>query len=377
MNKLQLIYEQLLADYGVEKPTRRPSAGELLDVVTARSNSENAIDRNVANQALNSILGFDFHQEIVYDQTFRNLQADTAIAKYLDEILKCYKKKGIDIETSIYFNEFPTGSFNAEIIRFEEGYLCLVNRGLLRLIYGLVFSIFYPVSGKFVGNIESGKVTLDINLDLDSAEFKEAIAVIAARCYNYLVKGNTDPVYSYKKQIDPATYFAINSLTVGIKSFVIAHEVGHYCLGHLSKATTKKTITPAGTIDSLNMHHQMEFEADLEAIRTLFFIEGEGSGLPVPYYVGAIAFFYIQLILEVLSSRFRNEEIDLGKSSSHPPTADRIKRIRAYCEQNLAGNLFENIALIESLFYFTLKTVIEYDFEITEYGLKGNFPDDI
>lgn len=373
MSSLRDRYLELLRHHDLEEPPARLSTARTIERIKENLDSANEINKNISEQCWNSIFELDTEGRILVDEEFLGLQDDTAISKYLGAIKNAYEKRGVIIDDSLYFNEFPTGSFNAEISPVDNGYLCLINRGLLRLLYGLSFSALYPVKGKIDGTPFDTKVILQTNIDKNNKRVPESILAAIVRSYNYIRNCDTDPVYSYKEKIDPASMLISNSLCIGMKSFVICHEISHFSLGHLNKSKTIKKIVNNDTIEVLEVSHDMEFDADIDALETLIVMSEEEQELPTPYFAGAVCFFYVQLIIEIVNNKLHSSES--CEESTHPSTVERIKRLRAYLEKRFSSDVYSNFLELEFIFYHMVTSINESKLTMTEEGLEIELPE--
>lgn len=375
MRPLRSKYLQLLETHGLTEPERPVSNADGLQIINSLLSSNDEHDASVANDA-NQIFSMGMFSEILNDNSFLAAQPDNAVDKYSETIVHFYAKRGFAIGESIYFNEFPTGSFNAEIVHLDEGYLCLINTGLLRLVYKIAYCILNPVRGDFSGELNSLGISLDTDVSESDMAFRNAITCLVDRCYMFLIKGNLNPGMGSRPSgsMDPATFMALNNLTIGMKSFVVAHEIGHCYLGHLRHANVCRRITPHGDIDALNINHQMEHEADTDAIKTLIMMDAE-QNLFIPYYFGPLAFFYIQIILEILASKFIGAPVDLHKASTHPPTPSRIRGVKEYLRKTLDNKSYEKVERLEYPFYLAADSILRSKITISGSGPQVAFAD--
>lgn len=372
MNKLHTKYLEILSDHGLIEPQRKKSVGEAIDFIHSLKLSDSTDDREAAEEIL-ELFSHEPFLGLLDNKEFIDTVSSTVLDKDLYPIISFYEKRGHAIASSIYFNEFPTHSFNAEIMKVDGGYLCLFNTGLLRLISRIGFCLLNPIEGTiFEGGNSGVEISLDTNIHEDSNGFKEAMISIVKLCHEFLIGRGIVPGTSYRPSLkmEPAAYLASAALAGGMKSFVISHELSHYVLGHLKNAPNCRIATQKGDIDGLLVKHQCEFAADLDALKTLLLIDSKEPAI-VPRIIGSIAFFYIQLIIEMLSRKFLPEERALGNSSySHPSSQRRISKIKNYLRLKISTDSMISLERFEYIFQLALTYIFKLQTITSEGRLK-------
>lgn len=344
-------YLKLLKKEKLESPKKRPSTKEVIEIMHERIRTENEINKSNATLLIKY---FEKYYNEESDPNFHEYQFDTYIDKYAHEVLPFFD--GITNLNNIYFNEFPTNDFNANIKPTKNGYLCLLNTGLLRLIYGLTFAICYPLKGSTIIS-ENKKNQISHKLDIKFNKprndlFEESYEHVFSRIIHYIRYQSVEPQKAYKKEINLSTYNFLNNITYSIKCFIVSHEIAHLSLGHLNNSKTQWMSTPHGKISVIQTTHQNEYDADEIAQKILFKIEEENEGFYEGSIIsGALCFFYIQLIFESICEKESNSQYYYGK---HPRTIKRLEKIKQLIKQKrFTGNrilIKNNIKKIDEYF---------------------------
>ena len=97
-------------------------------------------------------------------------------------------------------------------------------------------------------------------------------------------------------------------LTSAMRQFVFAHEYAHIHLGHFEESVLKSIVTPVGDVEFLNTNQNHEFEADIDAQKTLMSLphnDSEQFNEVLPLSSGGLCFFVVCQILENIRKYFR------------------------------------------------------------------------
>ena len=231
----------------------------------------------------------------------------------------------------IYINEFPTGDFNAYAKPTDNGILCLLHTGMLKLLYNVSISASYMISSN-----EAGYTYIDkIKRPLDKSREYIALCMVIYTIVDYILSGNINAKHISGSNLDPWGVIVATSLSYSMKNFVVAHEIGHAILGHFNKASTKSIITAEGGLKVIKQSFKEEYDSDLWAQsilwksdlknRTVFGISG-----------GGLAFFTIYLMAIHIYKILQTSKLGYLKSelsdNTHPPAMERINRLNSFLD---------------------------------------------
>lgn len=108
--------------------------------------------------------------------------------------------------------------------------------------------------------------------------------------------------------------------------FVMGHEIGHVCLGHLSEATVIRSAIGDRQVDEVNYGYECEFAADRFGLGVAMNAATEDPRL---LFCGSDMFFVgIDLLERSVSILAYGEEKPLSRSRTHPPINRRRDGLR-------------------------------------------------
>jgi Zn-dependent peptidase ImmA (M78 family) len=160
------------------------------------------------------------------------------------------------LPTEVYFNEFPTGEFNANARLVDDGALCLLNYGLVETLYNLSLCCCFPMRETQLGL----KLTMEMEAKSDPRAV-QAVSNAVAVIYGYL-KGDHGRPYAFEEKFDPTPFLLASHIDRSMRLFVLAHELGHVCCNHLSRGKMRAL---GSAVDVCATRQDQEFEADLFA----------------------------------------------------------------------------------------------------------------
>ncbi len=229
---------------------------------------------------------------------------------------------------NIYNGVFPTNEINAQCTPYTDGYLVLLDHGIIELIEATVTLLFAIGFGQ---------------------ERRDEIIVEAAR--NLVTTGQLPNLLELGVDAKiPGGRDDVISLISRTQQFAIAHEWGHIAQGHLDGSNMMAMDTRVGTLEVFSKSEGQEFEADAWAMLAL---SGLGSdrhekGLSV---AGCFSF----LAVAELVNRLRTQ-LEPSYSSTHPSAARRVGSIHKLLLESgylaTTDDLFYSTVLAEFAFLF-------------------------
>jgi len=248
-----------------------------------------------------------------FEQGFPFIDVTGKVGRYLAIIDQVLARRGVELKRHILFAELPTHRFNACVEPTPNGLLCLMNTGLLKLLYHICVAAFYALYGE---------PSTEANVSVP-AETAAAVSIIRI-IHNYLESkpfGHAAPVGF---SIDQAALYDATALCYSIRVFVLAHEIGHIVLGHADDVMD--CLLRGRSICSAD-NYEGEFDADSFAQGILLEID-ECHFFPEPTAGGGLGFLMIHAMLLEVLAKLRGTSLEVeSTSSTHPPTWDRIKKI--------------------------------------------------
>jgi hypothetical protein len=241
--------------------------------------------------------------------------------RYLALVKKVLDRRGIALDKHILFGEFPTHQFNACVLSTPSGLLCLLNTGLLKLIYHICVASFYSTYA-VTDKEPSGSDNLH-NISTEEAATVAVIRIIVA-----YVRGEPHRhVVPKGYKLDTDGLYWATALCYAIRVFVLAHEVGHVVLGHTDGDRSRSLSNVIHEASAVSRKHDDEFAADAFAQDALLEIDRQRY-FPEPIAAGGLGFLMVHaMILEVIS-KLNAQPLDRTQSSeSHPSTWIRLRKI--------------------------------------------------
>jgi hypothetical protein len=216
---------------------------------------------------------------------------------------ECLNFKKRDIQCKL----LPLQSINASATKLDDGFLIVLNKRLLALIFS--WSELQYINGKRIKTDEK-----------NSKYFAKNFAPIMD-CYLTPNSGNTLPLISFE-EINQEEYFAIIKKTLFQERFIYAHELAHILLGHMDN-------------EKIVDNYRYEMQADIQAITWMKKIikNEKESSLLFLYIEVFVLFHYIEC----------NEIYKTSYLSSHPSALIRLVNIYENLKKQDSINI-DNIA---------------------------------
>jgi hypothetical protein len=305
------------------------------------------------------------HEAVIND--FPLFDGSGKVGRYLKDICRVLNDMNIPLAKEIYFEEFPTRQFNACVKPTPSGLLCLLNTGLLKLIYHVAVVSF----GSVYGEINLNKV--DKNFSLLDISTLAVIRIII----NYLNGKDHTHVLIDGFSIEDDGLFAASGLSYAIRLFVLAHEIGHIALGHSENLGREIIASHAVDVVESEVNTEKyenkvivsrsqteEFEADKFAQEILLHID-ERKYFLAPIASGGLGFLIIHLMIITVYSKISGISVaDLSQSESHPSSLSRIKMLDEllsvyYSNRDDRENLSNCIVLQKVLSKIEQSTIVQ------------------
>jgi hypothetical protein len=239
------------------------------------------------------------------------------------EIEHLIVKAGVSFSHNVFAGEFPTGSFNAQIRPAANGFLVLINTGLMMFIYQTLKVMMYSAFDEGVNPIEYRNRVGNLSV----------AHVLSEIVLAYLTVG--DPRYATRLPALGGTRMMLfNDFFDNCERFAVAHEYGHLIGGHLDEPKLAVSNTPVGELEIVKKEWQQEFEADvlgaLILLRALPPIRNDYDFMKFKFVVSGPLIFFT---LDELITKATMEILGLGNFvivTDHPPAQLRIENLKKY-----------------------------------------------
>jgi hypothetical protein len=247
----------------------------------------------------------------------------------------------------IYFGEYPTDFFNAQSRRTENGYLCLLNRGMRRFLYSTAMAAFYSIVDDDIPDPEAseprGRSIRDVT----------RFGYAAMNCWRF-IRGFSERT-QFEGQHHTHTTMIWGAGSFGaIRDFVVAHEVAHIALGHLDNSPIHMINTPLGELEVINNNHSQEYEADQLAQDMLFELaRTQGFGT----LSGGICFMAVNRILSTF--RWAVLGTPMPDAATHPTAEDRFEALFQNLKRRLSQQALARVINIAAP-YESLRMAMEF-----------------
>lgn len=250
-------------------------------------------------------------------QSFPLFDGTGKLGRYLGVISQALGQGGTCIPAGILFAEYPTHRFNACVVSTAHGDLCLMNAGLLKLLYHVSVAANHAYE-------DDGRLGA-----IDSAAVKVATALVISVVAQYLGARAHVHVQAIGRQLPPEGLYDATALAYSMRLFVLAHEIGHVALGHTQIEDEQTVVCVLAETAVISREREDEFAADRFAQDVLLSIDRQGL-FAEPVAAGGLAFLMVHAIVqEVQATLGQATEATVASAESHPPTMERIKALDA------------------------------------------------
>ena len=315
--KMENDYLNLLDDYGLlEEYTK--SRGDFIEALTRRiykSESEREKEHFLNLKMFAEKLKTESPEK--YDEIYNR---DKEIGFYQSWVMTFMSDYNLNLSIldQIFIGEFPTNSFNAEARKTNNGTLVLINKGLRLFLFNIAGSIIESL----------------IYYNFSEEAYKKALGRVIYTCINYInERKHSIPLSEDKKQTSEIMR-SVAYLSMSMRNFIFAHEIGHAVLGHLSKGKKTALETSIGKFEVEKRSYNMEFEADSYA-QNLIINSNKESGYYNFAISGGIGFFMSHRILNLIKFKLGIKKQIEKKSQTHPQSSVRLKKIMSIIEENI------------------------------------------
>jgi hypothetical protein len=252
-------------------------------------------------------------------------------ARRVEEAIRSSSRYSGKLQADIYVGEFPTGSINSEVVKVAEGFLVLVNSGLM-IATSQIADLLAPLQPD------------KLPRPTDEQKIDEVVSVL----YAYLHFGDPflGPTIPTEQRL--RIFLPPDAMPRACRTFVVAHEYAHVLAGHLDAESleTKPLATLTGTIDVVRKTWEQEFEADSIAQSLILGIEDASElsdfaksllrmvdQVQVRQAVeglAAIAAPFLVLLIDTILEDVRRrlgQQMVVANDATHPPAGDRMGRL--------------------------------------------------
>ncbi|MFC1898374.1 hypothetical protein ACFLYJ_02260 [Candidatus Cloacimonadota bacterium] len=274
-------------------------------------------------------------------------------------VLDACKELGYKFDKNIFFGDFPTGDFNANVRPTQNGYLCLINNGLKRLLYNLPYAWFSAFNQKTLSKSFLTPQNKDKN------KLYKAFAKTIWSINEYHISNKHTNAFDFDSEYDTMCFINVNNLNLALKSFVVAHEVGHVISGHLDKSTLHAITYGNRSFHTLKRSHEQEYEADMIAQVILREIEKKNGFGSSNFLVAGSIFMLCDLMTKKVRLKLLGIEDKISFSDTHPPSHDRLvlllnELLNGVKDMNKLSNCLR-------ILFFVCQFLIILDFVESEY----------
>jgi len=331
-------YLRHLRDRGLEEPSDRPAPAMIASALeeAARSHPNEAL-KNALSEHLRTAEAVQRLSGMPLSDTKTPLPVGTGsddLARYVETVLTGLRDQDADALRAmpIYFGLLPSGWFNAMVMPSPHGRLCLLDTGLAKLLFGFSKAVCNLIERNPEGILEAPLAEVGCFDDRVTVAYSSA----AATALDYLQQARSGehtvqykPVFALNQGYEPWQLMVANALAFAMKSFVMAHEIGHAILGHVgnivespSEGTTERPVVESP--------HEQEFGADKFAFESL--LRSEDILQPkFPIAVGGICFLTCYLFLLRMRTRLTGQPCSPDEPSElHPAPLERIRRLVSF-----------------------------------------------
>jgi len=305
-------------------------------------------------------------------------QQGTFIDEYVATVKQALSASNSQLPGDVYFNTFPTDDFNACARVTPNGFLCLLNQGLCELLYNVSLACVYPLragTGEELFAKQSELVSLlpspqDLATD---PKFAEALAVLVVTIYKYLRYEVHDQVSTLSEKFPRWAASVAAGMSIGMRTFAVAHEIAHVKLGHLNAAKIRRMIPQSGPLEVASKSQDQEFHADMEAQMILLNIDANRYH-PIfpPHACGGLCFFAVASMIEAVAPKLLPLSVRPPTCDTHPKTHARLDILRRLLARTLSGSDYNYLMNIYALFdrYTQLLATAEVEKSKTGYQFK-------
>jgi hypothetical protein len=240
--------------------------------------------------------------------------AQGALDNQMIEVRGWLEQQGIKLPCELFAGLYPTGDLNARVVLVQKtGILLLMNVGLMDLIFML---------------LKTARALAPAKNKAPLLTEEQAVRVLADVFNAYLYGEGSLGAWALPRlpeELERPLDFVLQRA----EQFVLAHEIGHVVLGHIS-------------IDGAGKQHrvgdytpQEEYDADTFAVDLMLNAHKRDpqSKARSQHFVGAISIFFV--IGEVIQILQKELKLSSSHIESHPALRDRGNRIAARLQKEL------------------------------------------
>ena len=223
----------------------------------------------------------------------------------------CLQQRGERLPPNLYAGVYPTGRYNATIYETPNGTLVLLNLGLMLLMHKICKLFMYFVHERSGFDRE----LVDLIRRIFTAQLPEG-------------KGDLPSV----PPLGGALGVRSGALLLSAETFVLAHELGHYVLGHIDDTRTLEDTLGIEHPAVLVLRRSKELEADKFSVECM--LAGGVPDLAVPevgsdstgysdlFIGGPWLFLRLYEVLKMVGEAWG--VVDPARDEHHPPALERL-----------------------------------------------------
>lgn len=238
------------------------------------------------------------------------------VGRYLLMISQALQDQVLGVPANLLFAEYPTHQFNACVVSTPDGDLCLMNTGLLQLLY----HVSVAANHAYDRDDRLGPT--------GSSSVKRAAALVLAVVAQYLGAGSHTHAMDVGEPLPADALYDATALAYAMRLFVMAHEVGHVVLGHTRRPEGGIRMPALAEGVSIARGVDDEFAADRFAQDLLLRVDDQRR-FAEPVAAGGLGFLLVHAIVMEVATKLGviKPEDAGGGDASHPPTMLRIRRL--------------------------------------------------
>lgn len=268
----------------------------------------------------------------------------------LASINKYWKDQKLPIRQVVIMGTTSTGSLRPQLRRTTKGgYMVLFNEGIFTLIHCIAKAICVLMPNESDLNAEI--VTFDDKIDWEQ-RLREAVGRFIEVMEVYVTSRDATLSRRYLQEEKYMNYIAaMNQIAPG---FMLAHEYGHFFLGHLGDKEKKFTsIGQAGSKlfgRTTKRQHRYEYDADQIALRITLSGHEEITSL-ASKYIGIEFALNLSEVVQDLTVK--------NTGSTHPSFEQRLRKlrksVRRWTKRHDYNRIIKLAEIQRSLFLLLLK----------------------
>lgn len=301
---------------------------------------------------------------IILPTKYESYGAYSILKTLFESIETTAKKLSLTKKNKVIYGTAQSKEYNAFADKVPE------TEEYLIVFEGELFTLSNQLAKLVSQCLPDFKITQEgVSFNVDLGRIKNHIQInrilqerFADLVYNAIYRGQPTKTkqYNLKEPFGKLHYTLLWSLEL----FVVGHEYGHICCGHLDEKNIIQLNVKDKTIERVTPDWEMEYEADLSGLTLLLNSLDKNNLAPFSYLGPELFFTFLDLDERAYSLYSNGTETRSKGSDTHPPTIERRKRIRNTLKATLPKEHLES--------YERLSNFLENVIELLWEQLKGN-----